>query len=192
MLLPTVSLQVLLSLSSKATKTHLWRCFSYPSVSSFLVVTTHAPSRSDGVNMISSAVHSVHRSVLQRILTKHIGDDDRIHCSKRLTSYSDSSPGAGSEITLHFKDGTTATCDLVIGSDGIRSTVRQTMFDNLAQDAEGRGQTDEAARLRGMIEPVYSGHIAYRGLAPASALSETAFQNTRTLQLVSIFHRLCR
>ncbi|KAM5540138.1 hypothetical protein V8D89_006278 [Ganoderma adspersum] len=126
-------------------------------------------------------LHSLHRSDIQRVLTKHIGNGDRIHFSKRLTSYSESSHGA-SEITLHFKDGTTAACDLVIGSDGIRSAVRRTMFNDLAQDDEDRGKTDEAVRMREMMELVYSGHIAYRGLARASALSETAFRHTRTLQ----------
>ena len=130
-------------------------------------------------------MHTVQRSILQQVLTKHIGGNDKIHFSKRLTSYEYDDSTAG-PITLHFKDGTTATCDLVIGSDGVRSAVRRTMFTDLANQAENRGQADEAARLREMVEPVYSGQIAHRGLAPSSALSENAFRETRSPQLVSL------
>lgn len=79
-----------------------------------------------------------------------------------------------------------ATCDLVIGSDGFRSAVRRTMFNEFAEEAEKRGQPEEAVRLRGMVEPVFSGQIAHRGLAPPSALSQVAFEQTRTRQLVSL------
>nr|VWO96890.1 Mannitol 1-phosphate dehydrogenase [Ganoderma boninense] len=127
-------------------------------------------------------LHAVQRSILQQVLTKHIGAEERIHFSKRLSSYSDASPAG--PITLHFKDGTTATCDLVIGSDGVRSAVRRTMFIDLANHAENHGQTEDAARLREMVEPVYSGQLAHRGIAPSSALSENAFAQTRSLQLL--------
>nr|VWO96893.1 Mannitol 1-phosphate dehydrogenase [Ganoderma boninense] len=115
-------------------------------------------------------VHTFHRSILQKLLARHLDAGDRIHFSKRLASYSEVSPTE--PITLSFRDGTTATCDLVVGSDGIRSAVRHTMFNDLADDAENSGQAEEAARLRTMVDPVFSGQVAYRGLAPASALSE--------------------
>ncbi|KAM5540139.1 hypothetical protein V8D89_006279 [Ganoderma adspersum] len=128
-------------------------------------------------------LHTVQRSILQQVLTKHIGGDDKIHFSKRLTSYESETSPAG-PITLRFKDGTTATCDLVIGSDGVRSAVRRKMFTDLANQAQNRGRADEAVRLREMVEPVYSGQIAHRGLAPSSALSENAFEQTRSPQLL--------
>ncbi|KAI1789080.1 FAD/NAD(P)-binding domain-containing protein [Ganoderma leucocontextum] len=114
-------------------------------------------------------IHTFHRSILQQLLAKHLDAGDRIHFSKRLASYSETS--TTEPITLTFKDGTTAACDLVVGSDGIRSAVRRTMFNELGNEAEKRGQAEEAARLREMVEPAFSGQIAYRGLAPASALS---------------------
>ncbi len=83
-------------------------------------------------------MHTFHRSVLQRLLAEHLDAGDRIHFAKRLSSYSE--PGSLTDpITLNFKDGTTATCDFVVGSDGIRSTVRRTMFNGLADEAEKRG-----------------------------------------------------
>ncbi|KAM5540130.1 hypothetical protein V8D89_006270 [Ganoderma adspersum] len=122
-------------------------------------------------------LHTFHRSLLQQLLAKHLDAGDKIHFSKRLKSYSETS--ATEPITLNFKDGTTATCDLVIGSDGIRSAVRRTMFNELADEAEKRGKTEEAARLRDMVEPVYSGQIAYRGLVPTSALSDEIVEYTK-------------
>ena len=124
--------------------------------------------------MNERTVHTFHRSILQQLLAKHLDAGDRIHFSKRLVSYSESPPTE--PITLTFRDGTTATCDLVVGSDGIRSAVRRTMFNDLANGAEKDGQAEEATRFRTMIDPIFSGQIAYRGLAPASALSEELLQ----------------
>ncbi|PIL34399.1 hypothetical protein GSI_03174 [Ganoderma sinense ZZ0214-1] len=119
-------------------------------------------------------IHTFHRSIFQQLLAKRLNAGENIHFSKRLTSYSETSPT--DPITLNFKDGTTATCDLVIGSDGIRSAVRRTMFNEFANEAESRGEDEEGARLRTMIDPIWSGQVAYRGLAPASALSEELLQ----------------
>ena len=128
------------------------------------------------------SVHTFHRSLLQQLLAKHLDAGDKIHFSKRLKSYSETS--ATEPITLNFKDGTTATCDLVVGSDGIRSAVRRTMYNELADEAEKRGETEEAARLREMVEPVYSGQIAYRGLVPTSALSDEIVEYAKAPLLV--------
>ncbi|KAG7446323.1 FAD/NAD-P-binding domain-containing protein [Guyanagaster necrorhizus] len=74
------------------------------------------------------------------------------HFGKRLAAYSDDSEAE--TITLNFADGTTEACDLLVGCDGIKSTVRKQMF------AEEGGH-----------DPVFTGTIAYRGLIPVSALS---------------------
>ena len=128
------------------------------------------------------AAHHFHRAVLQQLLAKHLDAGDRIHFAKRLSSYSE--PSATEPITLNFRDGTTATCDLVVGSDGIRSAVRRTMYNNLGDEAEKGGEVQEAARLREMVEPIFSGQIAYRGLAHASALSPELLEYTRGPQMV--------
>ena len=115
---------------------------------------------------------------------KNLHDADQIlHFSKRLASYTE--PASLSEpIVLKFRDGTEATCDVLVGSDGIRSAVRRTMFNELADEAEKRGETEEAARLRDMVEPVYSGQIAYRGLVPTSALSDEIVEYAKAPLLV--------
>ncbi|PIL34424.1 hypothetical protein GSI_03199 [Ganoderma sinense ZZ0214-1] len=131
-------------------------------------------------------IYTFHRSIMQQLLAKHLDAGDKIHFSKRLKSYSETS--ATEPITLTFKDGTTATCDLVVGSDGIRSAVRRTMFNELADDAEKHGDGEKATRLRDMIEPVYTGQIAYRGVVPTSALSDEIVQYAKAPLLDMMFY----
>ncbi|KAK0212884.1 FAD/NAD-P-binding domain-containing protein [Desarmillaria ectypa] len=73
------------------------------------------------------------------------------HFGKRLAAYSEDSEAE--TVTLNFVDGTTETCDLLVGCDGIKSTVRKQMF-----------------AKEGGHEPVFTGTIAYRGLIPVPAL----------------------
>ena len=131
------------------------------------------------------------RALLQQILSEKLDAWDRIHFSKRFVSYTE--PTSSTEpIVLTFKDGTTATCDIVIGSDGIRSAVRRNMFTDLSNEAERDGRTEEASRLRGMIEPTWVGEVTYRGLIPASDLSEELKQFADRPQIVRGFLLLSR
>ncbi|KAH7346987.1 hypothetical protein BKA66DRAFT_433144 [Pyrenochaeta sp. MPI-SDFR-AT-0127] len=57
------------------------------------------------------------RTKLQSALLAHV-DPDVIHLSKKVTEIKD----RGQEgVVLYFKDGTSATADLIVGADGIRS-----------------------------------------------------------------------
>lgn len=145
----------------------------------------HAPAWYTFDETEPCAVHTFHRSILQQLLAKHLDASDRIHFAKRLASYSESSPTE--PITLNFKDGTTATCDFVVGSDGIRSAVRRTMYNEFADEAAKQGEAEQAARLREMIEPVFSGQIAYRGLTPVSELSPELVEYSRSPQIVRLY-----
>ncbi|GAA3733723.1 FAD-dependent oxidoreductase [Streptomyces tremellae] len=64
----------------------------------------------------------------------------------RLVSYDE---GAGGGVTARFADGTSVTCDLLVGADGLRSTVRR----GIAPGAE----------------PGYAGQKVFYGYAPAGA-----------------------
>lgn len=71
---------------------------------------------------------------------------------KALTSIEEHENG---ETTLQFADGTTVTANVVIGCDGIRSTVRQYLY-------------------QGQVVPSYTGDYGYRAMVPREAF-EAAF-----------------
>jgi salicylate hydroxylase len=89
----------------------------------------------------------VHRADLQAILSKTLGME-RIHLSKRLTGIED----GGDDVTLRFKDGSSARANFVVGGDGARSTVRQWML--------------------GYDDALYSGCSAFRGIVPPDLLDK--------------------
>ena len=97
-----------------------------------------------------------------------------VHFSKRLVSYSlPSSASSDSPITLTFKDGSKATCDVLIGADGIHSPTRHTMYELIAREIEARGSEEgsqEASKLKLLREPVWTGTVAYRALIPFERL----------------------
>ena len=67
------------------------------------------------------------------------------HFNKRLQALEEKE---GSGVVLHFKDGTTATADAVIGADGIHSVTREYIL----------GERDMSAHA------VFAGSVAYRAL----------------------------
>ncbi len=72
------------------------------------------------------------------------------------------------EVTMHFQNGVSATCDLLIGMDGIKSTVRKSLL-------EKQGIPHSPC-----LEPVWSGTIAYRGLVSRDVL-DTVFPGHRSI-----------
>ncbi|KAH8775917.1 monooxygenase [Hyaloscypha finlandica] len=85
-----------------------------------------------------------HRGHLQQALLKHI-PSEIIHLKKKLVSAS-VDPRDG--VQMRFQDGSTATADLLIGADGIRSGVRTAFVPD--------------------FELEWSGHTAFRGIFNAS------------------------
>ncbi|EKM54255.1 uncharacterized protein PHACADRAFT_146035 [Phanerochaete carnosa HHB-10118-sp] len=84
------------------------------------------------------------------------------HLNKRLESYSQSN--ALSPIELNFADGSIASCDILVGADGVKSVVRRCMFRDLTKNGDS-----EVAKY---IQPFYSGTINYRCLVPAELLPD--------------------
>lgn len=107
----------------------------------------------------------LHRAAFQKAIISHLPATCTTHFGKRLVSYDDPASGP---ITLHFKDGTTAECDVLVGADGIKSAVRHTLFSNLAK--EGKISEEEATRTN----PIWSGTVAYRALIPKEVLEAKA------------------
>ncbi|KAJ7045738.1 FAD/NAD-P-binding domain-containing protein [Mycena alexandri] len=93
------------------------------------------------------------------------------HFRRRLVSYEKQ---AGGEIALTFADGASAVCDLLVGCDGIKSVVR-------AQMLRVKAKEDAQPGLLNLIEPKWTGTIAYRGLIPSTNLPSVDGARHRTL-----------
>ncbi|KAL1752869.1 hypothetical protein FB107DRAFT_292847 [Schizophyllum commune] len=129
----------------------------------------------------------VHRADFQTVLVarlKKLGRDNVV-CSKRLSSYSDASSSfdapaptfSGSSSSCIACYGTVATCDVLIGADGLKSRVRVGMMERLVTEATRQaagpaGASGEA--LAAAAQPVWSGFVAYRVLISADKLRERA------------------
>jgi len=115
-----------------------------------------------------------HRPDFQSVLLCHVPASCRLYTGKRLVSYTQSPPksrrSSHSPITLHFRDGTTASCDLLIGADGVKSAVRSTMVQELASKAAAEGRMHDAEDLKRAARPLWSGSYAYRATMPADGL----------------------
>jgi salicylate hydroxylase/6-hydroxynicotinate 3-monooxygenase len=88
-----------------------------------------------------------HRGDLHEALASAVPDSD-IHLDHKLTGLDRRADGS---VTLSFADGTTATHDAVVASDGVHSFVKEALFDK--------------------EKPTFTGRIAYRTVFPASLLN---------------------
>ncbi len=95
--------------------------------------------------------YTLHRADLHAGLLSLV-DPDVIHLDRRCVGVAEDDRA----VSLRFADGATAEADLVLGADGIRSTVRAGLLDD---------------------RPRFSGHAIFRGLVDASAVPDLAAQN---------------
>ncbi|GLB41291.1 putative FAD binding domain containing protein [Lyophyllum shimeji] len=106
-----------------------------------------------------------HRAHFHEELVKHLLPSCQIQYSKRLKTYNRLASG---KIELLFDDASTTTCDLLVGADGIKSSVRRTYLHEQAQKASKAGHTDAADILLSAVDPVWTGTVAYRALVPVA------------------------
>ena len=86
--------------------------------------------------------YQTHRGDLLAMLSAAL-PAERVHVGHKLSAFED----RGGRVDMQFENGARASADIMIGADGIHSTVRHLLF--------------------GPEAPRYSGGIAYRGLIPA-------------------------
>jgi len=91
----------------------------------------------------------LHRGDLHAILVQAVRalKPDAIHVGTRCVDFSDD----GSGVTLVFQNGATATGDVLIGADGIKSLIRR--------------------KIHGDDDPKFTGIVAWRGLIPVERLT---------------------
>jgi salicylate hydroxylase len=115
----------------------------------------------------SGSLMLFHRADFQQALLSRLSSTYKTHCGKRLQAYNQL---PNQPIQLLFEDGSTATCDVLIGADGLKSAVRKTLMTEKAQLAQSEGRRAEAADYLASIEARWSGTISYRALIPTEVL----------------------
>lgn len=95
-------------------------------------------------------MQSTHRARFLEKLVEGI-PKERAHLRKRIDKIEDKDSRG---VILHFKDGTTAVADAVIGAEGIRSVVREHIL--------GKDYAD----------PVFTNSIVYRNIRPMDIVIE--------------------
>ncbi|OJA18233.1 hypothetical protein AZE42_10462 [Rhizopogon vesiculosus] len=114
----------------------------------------------------------VHRQHLIDILKRHIPSSCTVHFNKRLTNYTKLSTGS---LILHFADESSDNTDVLIGADGIRSSVRKTFFETID------GDLVDPSKIGHYIDPSWTGTLMYRAVVPVEKLLETD-PNATTLE----------
>lgn len=117
--------------------------------------------------MFSAPYLTIHRAHLHEALLSLV-DRDRLGLGRRLRTLEERPGDAG--VRLTFEDGTVSAADVVVGADGIHSTVREVL------------RRDEA---------VFSGLGIYRGLVPVDALPPAARERLVRLWLGPGGHFVC-
>lgn len=110
---------------------------------------------------------TIHRADFQQVLISHLPQSTRMFFKKRIRSYTQDLTGP---VELLFEDGSRATCDLLIGADGLKSSVRAALLNERAHWAQAEGRPSEAARALDAIHPSWTGQVAYRALIPTAKL----------------------
>ncbi|KAF9482883.1 salicylate hydroxylase, partial [Pholiota conissans] len=111
---------------------------------------------------------SFHRTVVQEALLQHLSPSIKFHLSSRLVSYTESSGSVTAPIELSFADGKSATCDLLIGADGIKSIIRRQVTSENPHASSLDSEGDRCLNT----DPVWTGTFAYRCAVDSTILKE--------------------
>ncbi|KAF8903941.1 hypothetical protein CPB84DRAFT_713432 [Gymnopilus junonius] len=116
-----------------------------------------------------------YRSELQDFLLEDTSSSNiNLHTSHRLVSYEEKE----NSVDLTFKNGETATCDLLVGADGLNSVVRGCLL------AQGKNWSQEEAYIK--AQPVWSGTTIYRELLNADPIRRD-YPNHGALKQLNVY-----
>lgn len=110
-----------------------------------------APLNPRCVELYGAPHLTAHRADLQRIIAAGL-PPERLHLGRRLVGLADH----GDAVEARFADGGSIRADILVGADGIHSTVRTLLF-----GAEG---------------PRFAGCVAYRGLVPNERIADLGLE----------------
>ncbi|OJA07724.1 hypothetical protein AZE42_06103 [Rhizopogon vesiculosus] len=119
----------------------------------------------------------IHRQHLVDILKQHLPSSCTVHFNKRLTTYEKLSAGL---LVLHFADESLENTDVLIGADGIRSSVRKTLFETIDKDLV------DSSKIRYYTDPSWTGTLVYRAIFPAEKLLEMDPSNVSLGELMIV------
>ncbi|OJA18075.1 hypothetical protein AZE42_12455 [Rhizopogon vesiculosus] len=111
-------------------------------------------------------VYAAGRARLQRqklldILKQHLPASCTVHFNKRLITYDKQSAGS---LVLRFTDDSAVTAGVLIGADGIHSSVRKTLFETIDRDVV------DPSKIRHYADASWTGTSVYRALFPVEKL----------------------
>ncbi|KZS89538.1 FAD/NAD-P-binding domain-containing protein [Sistotremastrum niveocremeum HHB9708] len=115
---------------------------------------------------VPGGLTSFHRAHLLDLFAKKVPTKN-CHFKKRLQCYEQTED----HVTLYFADGTQATCDALIGCDGVHSAVRKRVLKEKLLYEEDDSRRKE---LTECLNPIWSHTNAWRSLIPMSVLKAVA------------------
>ncbi|OJA07726.1 hypothetical protein AZE42_06105, partial [Rhizopogon vesiculosus] len=83
-------------------------------------------------------------------------------------------------LVLHFADESSENTDVLIGADGIRSSVRKTLFETIDKDLV------DPSKISHYTDPSWTGTLVYRAIIPAEKLLEMDPSNVFLGELVMV------
>ncbi|KAF8656075.1 hypothetical protein AX16_002775 [Volvariella volvacea WC 439] len=161
---------------------------TYNEVDTFIFRKADQPEGLDFYKLVTQGSFiRYHRPDFLQVLINHIPSTYNTHFLHRLQTYNRLPSG---KIELVFENGVKSTCDILIGADGIKSSVRRKLLTEQAADALKEGRFADAEDLKSKIEPHWTGIVAYRALIPTERLAAyrdaNADKNIRVPQTTSI------
>ncbi|OQD88432.1 hypothetical protein PENANT_c004G10399 [Penicillium antarcticum] len=106
------------------------------------------------------------RQILLDILYRNLKDGDRrVHTNKRVTKVEHFSE----KVRIHCADQSVFEGDMVVGADGVRSTVRREMWDYMDSMALGKQAAEERACMSSEYSCVFGISTATPGLQPGQS-----------------------